>query len=89
MALKQLSVGGKKSAVGQWPWLAALFQIMKNTIVCGGSLIKPQWVLTAAHCVVERGSTLPPTDFRVYMGKIKRSDPMDDEFVQNIQVKSL
>ncbi|XP_068212389.1 trypsin-3-like [Palaemon carinicauda] len=43
-------LGGTKSEKGFWPWQVALLdEDMDHK--CGGTLIAPQWVLTAAHCV--------------------------------------
>lgn len=44
-------VGGNMSLLAQWPWQASLqFQ---GYHLCGGSVITPLWVVTAAHCVYE------------------------------------
>lgn len=44
-------VGGNASSLTQWPWQASLqFQ---GYHLCGGSVITPVWVVTAAHCVYE------------------------------------
>jgi secreted trypsin-like serine protease len=46
-------VGGVPAASGDWPWQVRLFANDDDeTGFCGGSLIDPGWVLTAAHCVV-------------------------------------
>lgn len=42
-------IAGENSHAGQWPWQAGL--LSKGRFFCGGSLIAPEWVLTAAHCV--------------------------------------
>ena len=41
-------VGGEESVPGSRPWMVSL---QRSSHFCGGSLIKNDWVLTAAHCV--------------------------------------
>jgi len=45
-------VGGKEAKPNTWPWQVGL--VHRNKFDCGGTLIAPQWVMTAGHCVVDR-----------------------------------
>ena len=43
-------VGGSKASVNSWPWQAMLAK-KGGSQFCGGTLVDPLWVVTAAHCV--------------------------------------
>ncbi|XP_047609230.1 ovochymase-2 [Phacochoerus africanus] len=45
-------VGGSQVEKGAYPWQVSLKRRQKH--VCGGTIISPQWVITAAHCVANR-----------------------------------
>ena len=60
-------VGGNDVSVpGKWPWQVSLQQFYMHE--CGGAILSPDWILTAAHCV---GSS--PSMYSVVVGMHDRS----------------
>ncbi|XP_041650202.1 serine protease 38-like [Cheilinus undulatus] len=44
-------VGGTLAAVDKWGWQVSMH--WRGRHVCGGAIISPHWIITAAHCFVE------------------------------------
>uniref|UniRef100_UPI0037E9951C transmembrane protease serine 4a n=1 Tax=Semicossyphus pulcher TaxID=241346 RepID=UPI0037E9951C len=58
-------VGGKDALIEDWPWQVSLQQGGRHT--CGGTLVSPSWVVTAAHCFA--GSKKELSGWRVVSGR--------------------
>jgi len=59
-------IGGKYVENAAWPWQAML--MYQNRPRCGGSLISPEWILTAAHCVNRKSAG----GFKIVLGHHSR-----------------
>ncbi|XP_040550016.1 polyserase-2-like isoform X2, partial [Gallus gallus] len=66
-------VGGSAARPGEWPWQVSL-QLWGQHF-CGGTLVAPQWVLSAAHCFQgPNGSRADPTAWRAVVGRLRLRD---------------
>ncbi|RVE64828.1 hypothetical protein OJAV_G00129780 [Oryzias javanicus] len=55
-------VGGNKTDIADYPWQVSLQVNGQHT--CGGSLVSPRWIVTAAHCFNGLSSPITVGDYR-------------------------
>ncbi|XP_039764223.1 phenoloxidase-activating enzyme-like isoform X2 [Pararge aegeria] len=67
--------GGNETAIDQYPWLA-LLQYTRPQL-CGGSLISNKYVLTAAHCIINK-SNKPRGVVAVLLGEYNTTNEGSD-----------
>uniref|UniRef100_A0A3Q3F7H5 Transmembrane serine protease 2 n=1 Tax=Labrus bergylta TaxID=56723 RepID=A0A3Q3F7H5_9LABR len=58
--------GGQPASLGSWPWQVSLQ--VAGSHRCGGAVISPYWIVTAADCVASVSS---PGDWAVYAGVVE------------------
>ena len=60
-------VGGTDATPGAWPWQVLIdYKIHEGLHWCGGSILTPYWIVSAAHCFQ---SSVTPEDYTLTVGK--------------------
>jgi len=67
-------IGGDTAVPHSWPWQILLLK--SGRPMCGGSLVSPKFVITAAHCVSR--SRHRPASFSVRVGEHNKASDSDD-----------
>ncbi|KAM5171894.1 acrosin-like [Mantella aurantiaca] len=82
-AVMQRIVGGVNADPGSWPWMVSIQSpgFTGYNHFCGGSLIKDQWVLTAAHCFNDLSFI---SKWRIVIGGHQLS-----QLKENVQIRSV
>ncbi len=77
-------VGGTDIEIEDRPWQVALQDKGPEEHRCGGSILGPEWVITAAHCVINRS----PDDLRVVAGFTEYTD-LDLDDLGQVQISDV
>eukprot|EP00102_Acyrthosiphon_pisum_P006978 XP_003241091.2 PREDICTED: uncharacterized protein LOC100572031 isoform X6 [Acyrthosiphon pisum] len=90
---------GKKALVGTASWNVGIYQLNKKKtnydLICGGSIIAPNLVISAAHCFWKKAllsKKISVTDglYKIAVGKYDRNFTIiDNEFTQIINVETI
>ncbi|XP_001942568.2 modular serine protease-like [Acyrthosiphon pisum] len=84
---------GEKANVGTAPWNVGIYRLNKKNfnydLICGGSIIAPNLVVSAAHCFWEQGmisNTISVNDglYKIAVGKYARDYTVVDNKFTNI-----
>ncbi|NXB46173.1 PRS57 protease, partial [Leucopsar rothschildi] len=71
-------IGGKAAAPHSRPFIASIQ--MDGEHVCGGFLVWPKWVMTAAHCLIPRRSP----SVRVVLGAHRLQEPEESQQIFSV-----
>ena len=64
-------ISGQNALPNSWPWMVQIGNERGHH--CGGALVHPEWVVTAAHCVYWEQSPSHLPNYKLVLGEHQRS----------------
>ncbi|NDV43791.1 trypsin-like serine protease [Flagellimonas sediminis] len=75
-------IGGNDTTIENHPWQISIRDANTNAHFCGGSILTPEWILTAAHCVDGQN----PADIEIAAGITMRLDNVNGQYRNVAQI---
>lgn len=76
-------VNGQPAAECDWKWQVGLRSFWPLPASCGGMLISPEWVLTAAHCVGSMSINVVAGKYNLYWSDDSEQSVWSDEVIRH------
>ena len=86
--VRRITEGSQVTSPEQYPWQALIeYRHLHSDRLCGGTLLRPDWLVTAAHCLHAGNHWLRVRDLIIRVGVVNRSTSEPTQ--QRLHVQSI